>query len=101
MMLSSRNSSLTAGHSPSTSHYLGSPLYQDESFIEKMDEVNETSKMNDSLLSIYNELDIEGKIKEEVKKLKEEVVRLTRLVEEFKKYEAGYLSRLEYADSLQ
>jgi len=39
-LLSSPNSSVTAGLSPSSSHYLGIPLHDDESFIKKMEDGN-------------------------------------------------------------
>ena len=59
MMLSSRSNSIYEGKSPVSSHFLGSPgfIRQEESFIRNMGDNSECEPMNDSLLSIYNELD--------------------------------------------
>ena len=66
MLLASPGNSNYIGKSPSSSVFLGSPsVPHEESFIPNIEaDLSDHCRMSDSLLSIYNELDKDGKNKE-------------------------------------
>lgn len=56
--------------------------------------------MSDSLLSIYNELDKDGKNKDEIERLKEEVNNLTQMITELNANKINAEEKLKEMDGL-
>lgn len=102
MLLTTNEQSFRSGKSPSVPNFFHSPpcLPEEESLIQNaVNETHDNCKMNDSLLSMYNELNLEKE--EEILSLKGEIARLSQIIKELREEQVFWREKESEMHGLQ